>query len=192
MKEKGILFKTEMVQAALENRKFCTRRLSGLEEINKNPNEWELMGFGEFNSKFMFVNKRHGRAVYVKPRYQVGDLAYVKEPHRISHHRDGNDCVCYKADGRCQCGKKDLLIPETVKWKSSMFMRKEYARLFLPVTSVSAGRLQDITEEDAIKEGAIGIDSFISLWHSINGPYSWAINPWTIRYGWDEIRRGQK
>lgn len=37
--------------------------------------------------------------------------------------------------------------------KNKLFMPEKYARYFIEITAVRAERLQDITEEDCIKEG---------------------------------------
>lgn len=85
------------------------------------------------------------------------------------------------------------------KWRPSIFMPREAARLFLKVTSVKVERLQEITEEDARAEGVLWerarkinqletSDSiydnakalFMRLWDSINAKrgYGWDKNPW--------------
>ena len=82
----------------------------------------------------------------------------------------------------------------------SIFMPKAAARIWLEVTNVRVERLQEITEEDAVKEGiknvfernphydgtigsAIKINhltQFRELWDSINAKrgYGWESNPW--------------
>lgn len=84
------------------------------------------------------------------------------------------------------------------RWTPSIHMPRWASRLTLEVTDVRVERLQDISEADAIAEGIevredlyryrnylldgrwciSPVDSFRSLWNSINGPGSWEANPW--------------
>ncbi len=90
------------------------------------------------------------------------------------------------------------------KWRPSIFMPREAARLFLRVKNVRVERLQAITEKDAIAEGCItfqdkldggellrGVtefdltarDAYADLWDSINGKkHPWASNPYVWVY----------
>jgi hypothetical protein len=71
-------------------------------------------------------------------------------------------------------------------WKPSIHMPKAAARIFLKVTKVRVERVQNITEDEAIKEGFShggiqevwikAIDSFISTWNKIYE--NWDDNPW--------------
>jgi hypothetical protein len=87
------------------------------------------------------------------------------------------------------------------RWRSSIHMHRWASRITLEVTGVRVERLQDISEEDAIAEGielvpgpepypmwmdyskpgtriSCPIESYRTLWESINGPGSWSANPW--------------
>ena len=91
---------------------------------------------------------------------------------------------------------KDSYTPAWHK-RLARFMPYSACRLFLRITDIRVERLQDITEEDGRLEGAkkMHIDDlgqtfatykrgFQSLWDSINGPESWAANPyvWCVSF----------
>jgi hypothetical protein len=141
----------------------------------------------------------------VCPYGQPGDILWVRETHAFIW--PGTDPVpeeeCnieYKADtGSLYPGEwpaeEARGNPEAPKWQPSIHMPKWAARLFLEITDIRVERVQDISEEDAEKEGAeemfvnplnLGdkrksfIFGFTCLWDSINAKrgYSWDNNPW--------------
>ncbi|MGN8004330.1 hypothetical protein ACTJKQ_14200 [Acidovorax sp. 22279] len=103
--------------------------------------------------------------------------------------------------------RRSTVVP--LWWRRpAIFMPRAASRITLEITRVRVERLQDISSRDAIAEGIeacpIGGEwrnyldsapnrdaltprvSFRSLWESINGPDSWAANPWVWRV---EFRR---
>ena len=100
----------------------------------------------------------------------------------------------YKANGR----EKNLELhpflkdmgPNWIKWKSSRFLPKWAARIWLEVTGVKVERVQDISIKDAFAEGVSTQQAshaqpfFQSLWDSLNAKrgYSWKSNPWVWVY----------
>ena len=142
----------------------------------------------------------------VRPVYAPGSLLWVKETFAI--RRDGT--VSYRADGpkgspygcliddpSCR-GAEDC----NCKWRPSIFMPRAASRLTLEITEVRVQRLQEIGAEDCIAEGIYSKgavcnwgsvkapkETYRELWESINGPGSWAQNPyvWAISFRRSEI-----
>ena len=77
-----------------------------------------------------------------KAPYQPGDILYVRE----TFIQAAAHIFWYKADD-------NSWISEGLRWKPSIHMPKEAARIWLKVTDVRAERLQDITGLSVKKEG---------------------------------------
>ncbi len=148
-----ILFNTQMVIAVLNKRKTVTRCIvKGIPEGTfridcVGERDWEA--FYGICSSGMFLDMYNP----IKAPYQPGDILYIREtwdnlPVNENGRYCGYDRYYYKAD-------KDLR-PEgwKGKWKPSIHMPKEAARIWLKVTDVRVERLQDISEDGVCAEGA--------------------------------------
>ena len=221
MKERPIIFNTEMVKAILDGRKTQTRRVMKPQPVKKDG-FWELYGagWGYDNGTVPCVP---GHSLSEKNPYgRPGDLLYVRETWKPAEwSADGDDWhIVYKAGGNgivaphlfddeqkeldfwiklsdeldeacCPMDEGWYLQPiDYVKWRPSIFMPKNAARIWLKVKSVRVERVQDISDKESIAEGipngAYAVNpktSFRKLWDSINakrdgGIYSWESNPW--------------
>lgn len=187
MRERPILFNTEMVQALLAGRKTCTRRLVKFLP-GKNP-QWT----GYIKDGLMLYNGKNEPCIRKAP-YQPEDILYVRETwfkdvDRYMYRANYSDREKFYRDS------KEI----EMKWKPSIHMPKEAARIWLKVTDVRVERLQDITEDGAKEEGAnckngknIGleekmrrtaIERFAEIWNSTIKKtdldrYGWDANPW--------------
>jgi hypothetical protein len=96
MKERPILFSGEMVKAILDGRKTQTRRLRGLEDVNKNPDAWTFKKqtaldwmtkksfkgrFGAYFQSEIIEPKTISICPQAFPYGEVGDRLWVKETH---------------------------------------------------------------------------------------------------------------
>lgn len=73
------------------------------------------------------------------------------------------------------------------RWKPSIHMPRWASRITLEITSIRVERVNEITADDAEREGCgFGVNDetggpvarFWKLWESINGTGSWDSNPW--------------
>lgn len=177
-----ILFNTEMVRAILDGRKTVTRRImkpqplfyTGRKYIFADdvcPKKWECCD-----------------NIIETYQYQPGDILYVREtwsPVFVVPRRYLYKVGCEEADN----------LP--IKWRPSIHMPKEAARIWLKVTDVRVEQLKDITVQGVQKEGLLP-DGYISqyailtedfflkyktLWDSTIKKsdldrYGWNANPW--------------
>lgn len=153
VKSKPILFNTAMVQAIRDGRKTVTRRV-----VKEIPNfihygtrimDWGLseVGVDEFDGeKLNFcvqTDVDDCRADIAKPKYHIGDVLWVRETWQRMKRPGENHYYIYKANNQVT----------DMTWRPSIHMPKEAARIFLKVTDVRVERLQDITNDQAEKEG---------------------------------------
>lgn len=147
---KPILFKTEMVRAILDGRKTCTRRiLKGAIPFDEKAEYWNVLKKGEWSGPICVEYfMKQGSP------YKPGDILYVRETWSL---RFDGEKYFYKADKNTSREEKHLLDYDDVRWHPSIHMPKEAARIWLKVADVRVERLQDITNDDALKEGAEGV-----------------------------------
>ena len=197
MKERPILFSAPMVRAILKGRKTQTRRIMKKlpcqcnafepEEMPSiSPEGWQMSGHsGRWWCQCCTSYQDAKNCPYGQP----GDRLWVRETWRL--YDSLVECACYDA---CKCSRhhgKPLYrasLPDNEgPWKPSIHMPRWASRITLEVVSVRVERLQDISRGDCIAEGCPlpnisritnVVAWYRSLWETINGPGSWAANPW--------------
>lgn len=190
MKERGIIFSTELIPKIMDGTKTQTRRTWGLERINEKPDNWRV-GSMDIAGHIIWVASHIDRSVAPKlkcPYGQVGDRLWVKEAYTSFEEMWVEDH--YEPDGTTRY-KADYENPDIYKglWNSPRFMPRWASRIDLEITDLRAERLQSITEKDAVAEGCsvnYVLDTVTSaraefwvLWNYINAKrYTWDFNPW--------------
>ena len=211
IKTKPILFSTEMVEAILEGRKTQTRRTKGLEKVNENPDGHTFNSFSLDNKNATF-KRLEGMWQGVDVSFQVGDILWVRESFYIPIANEFKGKYFFKVDFKGDSAK-------LLKWKPSIHMPKEAARIFLKVINIRVERLFEISEKDAIAEGVeckivenmkeyraylvkesehvFGKNSypdtpecsFLDLWEKINGNESVNSNPWVWVIEFEKVEK---
>lgn len=179
-----ILFNTDMVRAILDGRKTVTRRLV-------KPQHLRVLN-SHYHEEHPEVGDMKLLSKLCEPPCHPGDILYVREAWNVLPYSGES---IYRAD----CDLTDKFL-SSLKWRPSIHMPKKAARIWLKVTDVRVERLQDITEEQAQKEGFEGkfvgtgeamgsgwdvtpVDEFSELWDTTIKQkdrvfYGWAANPW--------------
>lgn len=190
-KERGILFKGQMVLALLDGSKTKTRRMNGLGDVNLDPDRYEFrhLKCSKGDVYAVFIDRRLRQTFEVKSYYGgVGSKPYVKETFASVDGGNSYAPIAYRADHKYEVGDRKI------KWKSSMFMPRALSRIDLEITALGVERVQDITDAEAVAEGCPGVlwpnpdfpdewdpsprEQFRDLWQSINGYDSWERSPW--------------
>lgn len=176
---KPILFNTKMVRAILDGRKDATRRI--VKGFIPDDAVWGYTAFtpkGYISCRGTFADE-YGEKFFKLP-CESGDILYVRETWK----KAPNGYYYYEDWQRND-------IADVTKWKPSIHMPKEAARIWLKVTNVRVERLQKIAPQGAWKEGARcsclhpvpdcagNKTAFVNIWNS-------TIKKSDIdRYGWD-------
>ena len=176
MKETGLIFKAPLVRAILEGRKTQTRRVA---KPVKHPD------LGNLYTPGALLREHEPQHVINRacPYGQPGDRIYVRET--FSQHPEWGQ-LAFRADGE-EFEDADGWLWEP-KWMPSIHMPKDLARIWLEITGVRVERIQGITPDDCISEGAWPVEqrelgrgheavsAFQKLWESTGG--DWDANPW--------------
>lgn len=209
-KERPILFSAPMVRALLDGTKTQTRRRmsvqphDGAEVVCDDfyPTAIARNGDEEPGPEVFGAWWSDGEEAVRCPYGKPGERLWAREAFRLCAEADATPPretdaayrVWYESDAPHQ--------PGFGKLRPSMFMPRWACRLVLTLENVRAERLNDISEADALAEGAdmnqaitmpfapglefatvtmrprTAREAYAALWEQINGPGSWAANPW--------------
>ena len=143
-----MMFITPMIQAIEDDRKRVTRRIIKPQPPKMfNGQKVEYKGFEVGSACFETKTDMW----HIKPPCRPGDAIWCRE----TWSRGCNDCdqsYCGGCNGYIYKAK-DYEGDTEAKWRPSIHMPREAARLFFSVKDVHPEKLQDITEKDAIAEG---------------------------------------
>lgn len=217
VKERPVLFSGPMVKAILEGRKVQTRRIINTQEFPDiyEFRPWVIDGVQQWTPNrlplWLSIEPDGVCRSWAGKYGKVGDRLWVRETWAKTTCKPDGQAewhYVYKADdGKGLCPR----CQEERYWKPSIHMPREASRITLEITDIRVERVQDISEEDCLKEGVIPatkdgklwkyglrewawanwpVDSrkaFQILWDSINGKRpgcDWASNPfvWVIEF----------
>lgn len=209
MTDRSITFSAPMVRALLDGRKTQTRRVLGTR------GHCNIFEAGVWSDDYvMDPGNADWRARDIP--FAIGDRLFVREEYYERGHWEPVEGVLTKGgrmkwrfvgDGVVRFDQPETFRkgrhsadPETVAWHKRLarFMPRKAARMALLIEDVRPERLQAISEDDAIAEGAAKLSwdgeetwfedethgthrcGFAGLWAHLHGAGSWDANPWVV------------
>lgn len=154
---KKIMFndKYGLTQAVLDGRKTMTRRIIACPEAYKGM---PVRGFRITGSKDIRLSvemRVYDEScddfvpMYIQPKYELGEIVAIAQSYKDSG---------YDPDSLDR-HPKDLsirgLMKDSAGWNNKMFVKSYACKHHIKITNVKIERLQDISDEDCLKEGII-------------------------------------
>lgn len=176
--ERGIPFVGAMVLALLDGRKTRTRRLVNPQPVDgfvACPDVFDGSGSADLRGGFLIDRTKLATVDQPKAPYATGDRLWLREHWRLPAQFDGLDWphvaghfiasgtdpaelleavpVIYCADGERSAAWSADMVPG--RKRIPRFMPRALSRAFLKITGTTFERVQDITEAEAMAEGAL-------------------------------------
>lgn len=182
-------------QAVLARRKTMTRRI-----IN---GDYEDVKAYHANGGWHFIaDTKDGDSVEVKPAYEVGETIAIAQAYQTLRWPalPGIDWKAITDE-----------VTHSKGWTNKMFVKAEYMPYRIRITNIKLEQLQDISEEDCLREGLLAgkqepkmygfklpkgtvlsfmtpRDAFAALIDRISGKGTWLRNPWVFAYEFELVR----
>lgn len=205
-------------QSVLDGTKTMTRRLMTMTLQKKNgkgmtPIVPDNM-FCASDGTAYFQAGRNGYRVPKdnQPAYKVGEEIAIAQPYKQcwdiyqKQWESYNDPISTLTPAKI-LGRR---VQETAGWANKMFVKAEYMPHVIRIKSIKAERLQDISEEDCLREGIVRTacvapygfpigngkwknyrtsqDAFASLIDKVCKRGTWERNPWVYAYEFELLR----
>nr|DAD63791.1 MAG TPA: hypothetical protein [Caudoviricetes sp.] len=208
---KKIMFSDKycLTQAVLNGTKTMTRRFGRFEPDARMFDEIFNIE-GGFNDKgrwiFTLYNKNGDIIGDIIPHYNVGEVIAIAQP-----YKDIIECLPMYSSAMLD----EVGMPRKeykAGWANKMFVKADLMPHHIRITDVKVERLQDISDEDIIREGVwkfydnknlfyvsknIGYaptvafpsarEAFWYLIDKISGKGTWESNPWVIAYSFELV-----
>ena len=133
----------------------------------------------------------------INPQYKIGEIVAVSQSYKTLYENTNDE--------------KYLKLKATAGWNNKMFTRAELMMYFQKCVSIRAEKLQDISDEDCLREGIVQIhaidsfyfeckerdegfyfdtpkEAFASLIDKVGKKGDWEKNPYVWRYEFELLK----
>lgn len=168
-----------LTKAVLEGRKTMTRRIikcprtfrgewvAGF-NIHRSPSDKKIVGFPCMYD----ADEREFDMGEILPKYKLGEVVAIAQSYMDvdQFHRKGKNAAYLEY--------LDSILPKLKLypgWGNKMFVKADLMPHHIKITGIKVERLQDISDEDCLKEGIIHVSTFLGqkIYHTphVNGSY---------------------
>lgn len=204
---KKIMFndKYGLTQAVLEGRKTMTRRMVPLSLYNQT--DWKAVEEGNYMAYIDGDGYYHD--VRFCGNYGIGDEVAVAQAYKgLNYNFHG-----FATNPSRSCGIKKEYAKKHKGWSNKMFVEAKFMPHHIRIADIKVERLQDISDEDCMKEGIGSWESpyyimpcyhlpitsnamryyntpreaFLALINKVSGKGTWESNPWVFAYDFELI-----
>jgi hypothetical protein len=158
--DRPIIVSAPLIKPIQDGRKTLTSRLTGLEHVNKDPDNYALKALGDLLAEprlcatFQNLSDDEERDILC-PYGGLGSMLWVREGWYVSRGYDGRKPREMDKSGHILVGY--IADGNKPGWggrgRAAIHMPREFSRLKLVLTGLSCDRVQDISEVDAEREG---------------------------------------
>ena len=196
---KKILFsdKYGLTRAVLERRKTQTRRIC----------KEQCWAYSDI------VNAENGVFHFEKPKYDIGEIVAIAQSYKDAGYSP--DYLFYRSINRYDGYKRETACSQK-GWTNKMFVASNLMPHQIHITNVRVEKLQDISDEDCLKEGIIkkwhapacknyfyvpGVEvksvkdvhdtpqeAFAHLIYEVSRKDVWSLNPYVYAYGFELVK----
>lgn len=196
---KKIMFndKYGLTQAVLEGRKTMTRRI-----INTHEADEMAIWIGPYVTLY----EKGDVLTDIFPAYKVGEEVAVAQRYVDIPMEQ---LMKQRMDGNASVWPFEILVRKSKGYTNKMFVKADLMPHCIRITNIKVERLQDICEEDCLREGVFQSslnryyhytykhsnknyhtpkEAFASLIDKVSGKGTWDRNPWVFAYTFELVR----
>lgn len=184
-----------LTQAVLDGRKTMTRRIIKNVPVITFYSTKEFHLYDKLEDKYHQVN-----AINKYAQYQVGEVVAIAQQYQTIF----NEKSLYKKYKLIDIIKSEAVAKGRAGWNNKMFVRAEEMPHHIRITNIRVERLQDISDEDCLREGIIDNNDIISyqvlnncffspreafeyLIDKVSGKGTWESNPYVFVYEFELV-----
>lgn len=124
-----------------------------------------------------FFKGSHVETYHLKPRYKVGEIVAVAQSYE-KIYLSFNDCYRHEFSLRVSFVHHNNDLTNIPGWNNKMFVKANLMPHRIRITDIKVERLQDISDDDCMKEGIYTRAALHSL--HVNG-YAYTFDNWSDR-----------